>query len=117
VSIPENRPTTPEELIRQLHDLIEDVNKSPLARGRLLDTDVASNAIVGKGIAFTGGTAKSIPHKLGRTARGFIEVCSPANPSAAHVGLRATAHPSGLTSDTHITATAASSGTCFVWVF
>ncbi len=117
MSIPETRPTTPEELIRRLRDLIDEVNKSPLLRGRLLDTDVTSNALAGKGIAFTGGTAKSIPHKLGRAALGFFEVCSPANPSAAHVGLSATAHPSGITSATHITVTPASTGTTFVWVF
>lgn len=69
------------------------------------------------GLAFTGGTARSIAHGLGRKAVGWIEVYGADLASAANVGLRTTAHPSGITSATHITVTPANTGTAFLFVF
>lgn len=87
----------------------------PTNDARLLDTDVGG--VAGKGLAFTAGTARSIAHGLGRKAKGFFEVYLTDTASAAHVQLYATAHPSGITSATHITVTPTSSGTCAVLVF
>lgn len=87
----------------------------PTNDARLLDTDVGG--VSGKGLAFTAGTARSIAHGLGRKAKGFLEVYLADTPSAAHVQLYPTAHPSGITSATHITVTPTSTGTCAVLVF
>jgi hypothetical protein len=86
-----------------------------LTGAKLLDTE--ANGIAGAGLSFTAGTARSIPHGLGRKAVGFFEAYGVDAPSAAHVGLRPTAHPAGITSSTHITVTAASTGTCLLVVF
>lgn len=118
MTLPVSRPLTPEEMIRQLRDLLDEVNRSALLRSRLIDTDTTPNAIAGKGLAFASGVARSIPHKLGRKARGWFETYSPGSVvSAAHVGLRPTAHPKGFSDDTHVTVTPASTGVCFLVVF
>lgn len=118
MSLPDSRPLTPEEMIRQLRDILAEANRSTLLRSRILATDITPNAIEGRGIAFASGVARSIPHKLGRTARGWFEVYSPGSvTSAAHVGLRASAHPAGLSDDTHITMTPTNTGVCFLLVF
>ncbi len=88
---------------------------SPTSDSRLLDTE--DGAAAGSGLSFTAATARSLVHGLGRKARGFLEVYGPDVVSAAAVNLRPTAHPAGITSDTHITVTPASTGTCFVLVF
>lgn len=91
------------------------VDDHPTNGARLIDTDVGG--VAGAGLAFTAGTARSIAHGLGRKAKGFFEVYGADAPSAARVGLFATAHPSGITSATHITLTPTSTGTCYVMVF
>lgn len=98
--------------LRQLGTL---VNDSPFFGGRLITEE--AGAVGGSGLSFTAATARSIPHQLGRKARGFLEVYGADVPSAGHVGLRATAHPAGTTSATHVTVTPAATGKCFLWVF
>ena len=106
-----------EDLYERLR-LIEDLLSShSFLRGRLLDTEDTANAIVGSGLTFAAGTARSFKHGLNRKAKGFVEVCLASYPSAAYCGLRATQHPPPFSSETHITVTAASSGVCAIWVF
>lgn len=106
-----------DDVWQQLQAVVDALNAAALPDGRLIDTDTTPTAVPGKGLAFTIGTARSIPHKLGRKARGFIEVYGADVPSAARVDLRSTGHPTGITSDTHVTVTPAASGSCFLWVF
>lgn len=100
---------------RQAQEVAKRVADHPTNGARLLETDVGG--VLGKGYAFTAGTARSIAHGLGRRAKGFVEVYAVDAPSAAHVGLFASAHPSGITSSTHITVTPTSTGTCAILVF
>lgn len=100
---------------RAAQEVARTVGAHPTNGARLIDTDVGG--VSGAGLAFTAGTARSIAHGLGRKAKGFFEVYGADAPSAARVGLYATAHPSGITSATHITLTPTSTGTCFVLVF
>lgn len=98
-----------------IRELAKVVNDSPFAGGRLITEE--DGAVRGSGLVFTSGTARSIAHRLGRRARGFIEVYGADVTSAAHVGLCPTAHPAGYSSDTHVTVTPESSGTCWLLVF
>ena len=98
-----------------LRDLAKAVNDGPFAGARLITEE--DGAVRGSGLAFTSGTARSIAHRLGRRARGFVEVYGADAASAAHVGLRPTAHPAGYSSDTHVTVTPAATGTCWLLVF
>jgi hypothetical protein len=100
---------------RLAQDTARSAGAHPTNGARLLDTDVGG--VKGAGLAFTAGTPRSIAHGLGRKATGFFEVYGVDAPSAARVGLFASAHPSGITSSTHITLTPTSTGTCFVMVF
>lgn len=100
---------------RQAQESARSSNAHPTNGARLIDTD--TGGVAGAGLAFSAGTPRSIAHGLGRRAKGFFEVYGVDAPSAARVGLYATAHPSGITSDTHITLTPTSTGTCFVMVF
>lgn len=99
----------------RLRDLERALVDSPLFGGRLLTEE--AGAVRGSGLAFTAGTPRSIPHGLGRRARGFAEVYGVDVQSAGHVGLYPTAHPAGFSSDSHVTVTPDASGTCFLWVF
>lgn len=100
---------------RAAQDTARTVGAHPTNGARLIDTDVGG--VAGKGLAFTSGTARSIAHGLGRKAKGFFEVYGADAPSAAQVGLYATAHPSGITSDKYITVTPTNTGTCWILVF
>ena len=100
---------------RQAQEVARSSGAHPLNGARLLDTDVGG--VSGAGLAFTAGTPRSLSHGLGRKAKGFFEVYGADVASAARVGLYATAHPSGISSSTHITLTPTSTGTCFVVVF
>lgn len=91
------------------------INDSIFNGGRLLDAEEEKPPRTG--LSFTGGTARSIKHGLGRKAVGFYEVYGADLDSAGHVGLRMTAHPAGISSSTHVTVTPASTGTCFLFVF
>lgn len=91
------------------------LNRSIFAGGILLDAEDGQPE--GSGLAFTSATTRSIAHGLGRKAVGWLEVYGADVPSAAHVGLRATAHPAGVTSATHVTVTPAETGTCLLFVF
>ncbi len=106
-----------DEVWRKLDAIITVINASPLASGRLITEE--DDAISGSGLAFVAAVARSIPHRLGRTARGFVEVYSVNRfyPSVAHVGLFPTAHPDGKTSDTHVTVTPTATGTSWLLVF
>lgn len=104
-----------DEAQRTAQDVGKGFNALAFARGVLIDAEPGKPA--GTGLTFTAGTARSIAHGLGRKARGFLEVSGADAPSAAHVGLRATAHPAGVTSSTHVTVTPASSGVAFLFVF
>lgn len=96
-------------------ELERQINDSPMARGRLLTEE--EGAVPGSGLAFSSSVTRSIPHGLGRRARGFLEVYGADMVSGVHVGLRAVAPLAGAPSDTHITVRSASTGTCFIWVF
>jgi len=98
-----------------IEQLAKAINDGPFAGGRLITEE--DGGVRGSGLTFTSGAARSLPHRLGRRARGFVEVYGADVPSAAHVGLRATAHPAGTTSDTHVTVTPTDTGTCWLLVF
>jgi hypothetical protein len=102
---------------RRLREITDQMNASPFVGGRLITQEMGPDVLPGSGLLFTGTVARSIPHGLGRKARGFIEVYGVDVPSAARVGLRATAHPTGTTSEKHVTVTPAATGTCWIWVF
>lgn len=104
-----------DEIWTLLDSIVDYLQTSPISAGRLITEE--AGALRGSGLSFTSGVTRSIAHKLGRRARGFFEVYGPDLPSAAHVGLRTMAHTGNVTSDTHVTVRAASTGTCFLWVF
>lgn len=106
---------TLDEAQRTAQDAARRLNQSIFAGGVLIDAE--SGQLARTGLSFTGGTVRSIMHGLGRKAIGFYEVYGADLASAAHVGLRATAHPSGISSATHVTVTPASTGQCFLFVF
>lgn len=100
---------------RQAQETARAANAHPTNGARLIDTDVGG--VAGKGLTFSSGVPRSIPHGLGRKATGFIEAYGVDVPSPSRVGLFPSAHPGGITSDTHITVTADLDGTCFILVF
>lgn len=100
---------------RGAQDLTRRANASPLFDSVLLHAEPGQPDRTG--LAFTAATARSIAHGLGRKAVGWFEVYGADLASAGHVGLRTTAHPAGVTSETHITVTPAATGSCFVVVF
>ena len=95
---------------RQLDALARIVANSPFLSGRLITEE--DGAVRGSGLAFTAATPRSIAHRLGRPASGFIEVYGAAIASAGHVGLRSTSSTAS-----HLTVTPAATGTCWMWVF
>ena len=106
---------------RQVDDLWEairrleaTVNENAFSDARMLTEEEGVGVLPLSGIVFPNTDARAIPHKLGRSARGFIEVAAARAPSAAHCGLRAVAPFGNLTSETHIFVRAASAGT--VWI-
>lgn len=100
---------------RRLRELADALNANPFDGGRLITEE--AGAVRGSGLSFTSGTARSIPHGLGRRAKAFVEVYGSDVPSADHVGLYATAHPTGKTSQDYVTVTPAATGTCYLLVF
>ena len=100
---------------RRIRELVDAINANPFAGGRLITEEDGGRR--GSGLSFDGGVARSIPHRLGRKARGFVEVYGTDTPSAQFVGLYATAHPTGYTSDDYVTVTPVNSGTCWLMVF
>src|SRR5262249_22684929 len=90
---------------RAAQDATKRINALPYLGGVLLTAEPGQP--LGSGLQFTSGVARSIAHGLGRRAAGFSEVYGVDTPSAAHVGLRASAMPAGLSSATHITVTPA----------
>lgn len=104
-----------DQMQRVAQQVAQAVNAQPLAGAKLIDAE--SGAFAGTGLAFSAGTARSIAHGLGRRAVGFFETYGLDTASAARVGLFPTAHPAGITSDTHVTVTPTSSGTCWLVVF
>lgn len=100
---------------RRVRELAEAVSSAPFAGGRLLTEDEGARRF--SGLAFSTGVARSISHRLGRRARGFVEVYAADVPSGQHVGLYATAHPSGFTSEHYVTVTPTGTGTCWLLVF
>ncbi len=104
-----------EQIWRQLDAVAHIVSGHPFINGRLITEE--DRAVAGSGLAFVSGVARSIAHKLGRRARGFLEIYAADVPSAGHVGLYPTAHPTGASSATHVTVTPAATGACFLWVF
>jgi hypothetical protein len=104
-----------DQMQRTAQRVAQQVAALTLSGAKVLDTE--ANGVPGSGLSFTASTARSIEHGLGRKAAGFFEVYGVDVASAGHVGLRATAHPAGITSATHITVTPAASGTCYIVVF
>lgn len=99
----------------RLREIIRAINGSRVVDGRMLDTELREPD--GSGLLFTAGQTRSIPHKLGRRARGWLEIYLPDVASAAHVGLFAVAHPAGVSSEHYVTVKATSAGRCAIWVF
>lgn len=104
-----------DELWERINTVVRFLNVCPLASGRLLMEE--PGAPLGSGLTFAPGTARSIPHGLGRKARGFFEVAAADVPTSSLVGLYAVAHPPGITSETHVSMMPGAVGICFVWVF
>jgi hypothetical protein len=102
---------------RRLKEITEQMNASPFIGGRLITQEMGTDVLPGSGLLFTATVARSIPHGLGRKARGFLEVYGPDVPSGAFVRLHPTTHPTGKTSEKYITVTPSATGTCFVWVY
>lgn len=100
---------------RQAQQVSQKFNGQALLGARVIDAE--SGAPAGSGLSFTAGTARSIAHGLGRKAVGFFEVYGVDAPSAASVRLYASAHPTGVSSATHVTVTPTASGTCFLVVY
>jgi hypothetical protein len=94
---------------------IQRQNKAPLMGAMLINAEIG--APEGTGLAFTAGAVRSIAHGLGRKAVGFLETYGADVPSSAVVGLFATTHPAGITSDTHVTVKATFTGTCSLLVY
>lgn len=100
---------------RRLNEVIHYLQAAPLMGAQMISEE--SGAIAGSGLAFASGVARSIPHKLGRRAKGFLEVYGADLAGTVRVGLFASAHPTGTTSATHITVTPTWTGVCWVLVF
>jgi hypothetical protein len=101
---------------RTAQDAAQQGNRNIFSGGVLLDSEPDA-IVLGKGISFTAGVARSILHGLGRKAKGLIEVYGVDISSVATVGLYPTAHPVGVSSATHITVTPTNTGTCSVFVY
>lgn len=91
------------------------VNALPIMGGVLIHAEPGQPDY--SGLSFTLGVARSIAHGLGRKAFGFFQIFGPDTPSATVVGLYPTAHPAGVSSDTHVTVTPTNTGTTFIYVF
>jgi hypothetical protein len=104
-----------DDLWAAIRSLEDSVLKNIATDARLLTEEEGALAL--SGIVFPNTNARAIPHKLGRTARGFIEVSGCRAPSAAHCGLRAVAPFDNLSPETHIFVQPASAGTAWVLVF
>ena len=100
---------------RNGRDAVARLNASAFDGATLIDAE--EGATDGSGLAFTAATARSIAHNLGRAAVGWLEVYGVDTASAAKVGLFSSAHPAGISSETHVTVTPTSTGTCFLVVF
>lgn len=100
---------------RRIRDIIRAINNSIILPGILLTEELGART--NTGLAFVAATPRTIAHRLGRKAVGFIEIQGADLPSPSIVGLAATAFPSGFSSDSYISVTPANTGTCFVWVF
>lgn len=106
-----------DEVWGRLGALARVVNGSPFVNGRLITEEDYIHAVPRSGLEFYAGVARSIPHRLGRKASGFIEVYGVDLVSDQHVGLRPVAHPDGFSSETHISVLPTSDGWAWVWVF
>jgi hypothetical protein len=96
-------------------ELVDALATHPFVNGRMLTEE--DDALPGSGLEFQSGVSRSIPHGLGRRARGFVEVYPVDAPSVGHCGLRPAAHLNGLTSATHVTVVSDVTGSCWLWVF
>lgn len=103
-----------DQVWQALNALANRIANNPIADGRLITEE--ENAVPGTGLFFASGVERSIAHKLGRKAKGFIEVYSSDNPSALHVGLFSTPN-AAYPSDSYITVTPTDTGACWIWVF
>ncbi|HET9045091.1 MAG TPA: hypothetical protein VFN70_18175 [Burkholderiales bacterium] len=98
---------------KRLRELIAVVNNGEIVFGRLLDAEL--DALPGSGLAIS-TTPRSIPHKLGRRAKGFFEILS-SDLGDGGLGLKPVSHPQGITSEHYITVQATTPGRCFIWVY
>ncbi len=106
---------TGDEAQRNGRDAVARLNAAIFDGAVLLDAE--DSRPPGSGLVFTSGIARSIAHGLGRKAVGFIETYGADISTAGPVVLYATAHPAGITSETHVTVTPSGSGTCFLVVY
>lgn len=100
---------------RRLQEFTAALNAQPLFSGRLLTEE--QGAVKGSGLSFVAGTVRMIPHGLGRRARGFLECYGADMATAGHCRLTPETFQPGLTSSTHISAVALSTGHCWIYVF
>jgi len=106
--------------IRRVHTgnrVADEAQRTAQDAARQLNQSVLSGGLLIESQTFIGGTPQSIAHGLGRRAKGWIEVYGADAPSAANVGLFTSAHPSGISSSTHVTVTPTNSGTCSLFVY
>lgn len=116
--IPEREPdgVSPTDPVwSRVRDIISLLNASPIMRGRLLTEE--DRAEVGSGIALTAGVIRAIPHKLGRPALGFFEVCGVGLPASGGCDIMAAPYPTGTTNESYISLRANTTGRTWIWVF
>lgn len=101
---------------RRLREIVRAINNSTMLPGRLITED--DGAEKNSGVAFVASSPnpKTIAHKLGRKAIGFVEIQG-ADLKSGNVGLAAAEFPKGMSSEHHISITPARDGRCFIWVF
>lgn len=98
----------------RLREVIETINNSALSRGRLITAEEGQPA--GSGLVFQSSVARSIPHKLGRKAFGFLEITA-ADLHSGDLSIEATTFPAGQTSEHFVSVVSGADGRCFLWVF
>lgn len=96
-------------------DAQQRLNRSIFAGGTVIDAEPGQPA--GTGLKFTAGVARTLAHGLGKKATYVMELPLADIPSAASLGIRVTSQPNGVDSRTHVTVTAANTGTAALAIF
>jgi hypothetical protein len=104
-----------DEIWSTLRGVTDVLSATPFVNGLLLTEEIGAQPR--SGLQFSAGVARAIPHRLGRKAKGFVEMYGTDTPSTNAVALFPVAPINGVTSDTHVTVQPTNSGTCWLWVF